>query len=175
MKNILVVVDYQNDFITGILGFNSAINIKDNILSKISEYRKNNDEIVFTMDTHSMDYYNTIESQNIDSLHCYIGTEGWKLHKSILDVKQKKDKVFIKNSFSSKSLINYLKKNNYKSIEFCGLVTNICVLSNAIFTKSVLPNTKIIVDANCVDSYDKKLHFEALSIMKNIHIDILNF
>lgn len=175
MKSILVVVDYQNDFITGILGFNSAIYIKDNILNKISEYRKNNDEIVFTMDTHNMDYYNTIESQYIELLHCYIGTDGWKLHESILDVKKKTDRVFIKNSFSSKALINYLKNNNYKSIEFCGLVTNICVLSNVIFAKSVLPNTKIIVDANCVDSYDKKLHFEALNVMKSIHIDILNF
>ena len=46
-KKILIVVDYQNDFINGVLGFKEAVEIKPFIINKIKEYQKSNSEIIF--------------------------------------------------------------------------------------------------------------------------------
>ena len=39
-KKLLIVVDYQNDFVAGSLGFPGAAAIEDNIAAKIQEYRE---------------------------------------------------------------------------------------------------------------------------------------
>lgn len=40
MKKLLIVVDYQNDFVTGSLGFDGATDLEEPIAAKIQEYRK---------------------------------------------------------------------------------------------------------------------------------------
>ena len=40
MKKLLIVVDYQNDFVTGSLGFKGAEALEEPIAGKIEEYRK---------------------------------------------------------------------------------------------------------------------------------------
>ena len=64
MKKLLVVVDYQNDFVDGALGFDGADSIEDEIVKLIDEFEKNNDYVVFTLDTHEPDYLSTTEGQN---------------------------------------------------------------------------------------------------------------
>ena len=51
MKRLLVVVDYQNDFVDGALGFKGADLIAPAIARLINEFRANKDEVVFTYDT----------------------------------------------------------------------------------------------------------------------------
>ena len=41
MKRCLIVVDYQNDFVCGSLGFDKAKQLDEPICKKIEEYRKN--------------------------------------------------------------------------------------------------------------------------------------
>ena len=41
MKKLLVVVDYQNDFVNGALGFEGADEIEDEIVRLIDEFEKN--------------------------------------------------------------------------------------------------------------------------------------
>ena len=38
MKKLLVVIDYQKDFVDGTLGFNKAINLEKGIYDKINQY-----------------------------------------------------------------------------------------------------------------------------------------
>ena len=45
MKKLLIVVDFQNDFIDGSLGFSKATTLVDKINKKINEYLDNDDEI----------------------------------------------------------------------------------------------------------------------------------
>ena len=52
MKKLLVVVDYQKDFVDGALGFEGAELIADVIKNKIETYLSNNDDVIFTLDTH---------------------------------------------------------------------------------------------------------------------------
>jgi nicotinamidase-related amidase len=174
MKKCLIIVDYQNDFIDGALGFEDAIKIKENIVDKIKEYRLRNDDIIFTMDTHSNDYLETEEGNNLPIIHCVKGTKGHQIQEDVSSLKSPKDKVFEKPTFPSLELGKYLEKKEYEEIELCGLVSNICVISNAIIAKSALPNTHIFVDALATDSYDKDLHNKTLDVLQGLHIEVIN-
>lgn len=52
MKKLLVVIDYQNDFVNGSLGFQEAVALEDYLADLIKEYHNNNDDVIFTYDTH---------------------------------------------------------------------------------------------------------------------------
>ena len=67
----------------------------------------------------------------------------------------------------------YLLENNYSQIELCGVVTNICVISNAVLAKTAQPEIDIIVDKNCVASNDDTLNNNALDVMKSLHITVI--
>ena len=57
-------------------------------------------------------------------------------------------------------------------MEICGLVSNICVLSNVVMVKAALPNARIIVNKNLTASFDEKLNEETFDILKGIHVDV---
>ena len=80
MKHFLVVVDIQNDFVTGSLGTNEAVAIIDNCVDKIKNF---DGEIVVTYDTHNNDYLNTAEGRKLPVEHCIKDTDGWKLNEKI--------------------------------------------------------------------------------------------
>ena len=73
MKKLLVVVDYQVDFVNGSLGFPKALTLEDGIVDKIIEFENNNDEVIFTLDTHYDDYMETVEGTNLPIKHCKAG------------------------------------------------------------------------------------------------------
>ena len=79
MKKLLIVVDYQNDFVNGSLGFDKAKEIENNIAGKIMKYRNDNDDIIFTYDTHYDNYLNTYEGKHLPVAHCIENTDGHKL------------------------------------------------------------------------------------------------
>lgn len=75
----LIVVDVQNDFVTGSLGTPEAQAILPNIIRKINEYRMRGDQIIFTQDTHSSSYLETNEGRHLPVPHCIKGTKGWSI------------------------------------------------------------------------------------------------
>lgn len=75
----LIVIDVQNDFVTGSLGTPEAQAIIPNVRKKISEYRERNDKIIFTQDTHDSNYLETNEGKHLPVPHCIAGTDGWKI------------------------------------------------------------------------------------------------
>ena len=79
MSRVLVVVDYQNDFVDGSLGFNQSESIAGNIYSLVARSVKNGDLVVFTKDTHYEDYLNTREGRFLPVEHCIKGTKGHQL------------------------------------------------------------------------------------------------
>lgn len=176
MKKLLVVVDYQNDFVTGSLGFEGAVALEEPIAEKIKEYRNMGDEgqIIFTMDTHDRHYMETQEGLHLPVEHCLDGEDGWQLYGKIAGLKGENDLVFSKPTFGSYELGEYLHQHNgeYESVEFVGVVTNICVISNIAVTKAAMPNTPILVDASCVGSNDPALQDAALAVMESIHVEV---
>lgn len=75
MQKILIVVDMQNDFVTGSLGSEAAQVAAKNIAAHINEY----DTVIFTRDTHGPDYLETLEGKFLPVPHCIKDTEGWEI------------------------------------------------------------------------------------------------
>ena len=173
-QKCLIVVDYQNDFVAGALGFPGAELLDPLIAAKIRKYRADGDTVIFTFDTHEPDYLETHEGQNLPVPHCIERTEGHELFGETATQIRESDKCFYKNTFGSDGLYEYLKAIKFEQIELVGLVSNICVISNAILAKTAQPETPIIVDASCTASYDPKLHQEALNVMAGLQIVIYN-
>lgn len=173
MKKCLIVVDYQIDFVSGALGFEKAVLLDEKIADKINEYRKQGDEVIFTFDTHKTDYLKTQEGKNLPIEHCIEGTNGHKLFGKTATMQKQDDKCFYKPTFGSDKLFEYLKGREYESIELCGVVSNICVISNAVLAKTAQPETPIIVDKGCIASNDDKLNDCAIEVMKSLQIRIV--
>lgn len=181
---VLIVVDMQNDFITGSLGTKEAQTIVPNVKKKIQLYYKNNYTVIFTKDTHYDNYLFTEEGKHLPVKHCIKGTYGWLLQSSIIDAVDEGDMDFkntyilSKGTFGGIMLTDYLNNvisMDYKSVELVGLCTDICVISNAIICKSILPNVPIIVDASCCAGSTPEAHKKALDLMKNsLQINITN-
>jgi len=174
LKKILLVIDYQNDFVDGALGFQKAVVLEDAIAKKIGKYRKNGDEVAFTFDTHTEDYLYTQEGRNLPVSHCIKGTKGWDLYGKIAAICLQTDMRFEKSTFGSLDLTTYLVQNKYDSIELVGVVSNICVISNAVLAKASLPEAEIIVDASCTASNDDQLNEEVLNVMESLQIKVTN-
>ncbi len=171
MKKLLIVVDYQNDFVNGSLGFKEASDLQEHIIMLINQYKNNNDDIIYTLDTHQDNYLDTYEGQYLPIPHCIKNTEGWQLYgqtKQLL----KDCLAFEKPTFPSLDLANYLKDHYYDEITFVGLVSHICVLSNAIMAKAALPEAHIIIDLKGTSSVDKQTHQDSISVMKSLQFEI---
>ena len=80
MGKVLVVVDYQKDFVDGALGFAGAKELEAGLLALVEEYIQNNWPVVFTLDTHGPDYLSTREGKHLPLPHCRKSTEGWRLY-----------------------------------------------------------------------------------------------
>lgn len=184
MKRLLIVVDYQKDFVDGSLGFPGAEKLEEPIAAKIESYREAGDSIVFTLDTHKRNYLQTQEGKNLPVEHCIVGTPGHELYGRISDMVGDNDEVFDKPTFGSSELFEWLSdvqdaanevgSQPFKSIELVGLVSNICVISNAVLAKTACPEVPVIVDAACTSSFDPKLNDEALDVMAGLQIQVVN-
>lgn len=173
MKKLLIVVDYQNDFVDGSLGFPKAKELDERIANKIIEYRNHNQDVIFTFDTHYEDYMSTIEGKHLPVKHCIKGTYGHKLYGQVGRLfDSSKDVFFEKVTFPSIELAKYLENKNYVEVELCGLVSHICVLSNAVMVKASLPNAEIVIDKNLTSSHDESLNEQGFEVLKGLHVVI---
>jgi len=174
VKKLLIVVDYQNDFVKGSLGFPEAVLLETKIVDKIRQYRTNEDCVIFTLDTHDADYAQTQEGHFLPVAHCLRDSDGWKLYGAVAGCRKAEDLSFTKTSFGSEALFDYLRKVPFLSIELVGVVSDICVISNAVLAKTAAPETPVTVDAACVASNDKKRNTAALDVMQSLQIQVIN-
>lgn len=167
---ILCVIDMQNDFIDGALGTKEAEAIVDNVKSKIELYRKNGDSVIFTRDTHYENYMETQEGRNLPVPHCIKGTKGWQISDRLAVADST---VIDKPTFGSMELGEHIAElDGVEAIEFIGLCTDICVISNALLLKAKMPEVKISVDPSCCAGVTPESHSNALSAMKMCQIEI---
>lgn len=174
MKKALIVVDYQNDFVNGSLGFEKAAALEPAILRKLREYRENGDAILFTFDTHKESYLHTQEGRKLPVTHCVRGTPGWELYGKTAEYRAAAEKIFEKPAFGSLELAEYLARSGFEQVELVGVVSNICVISNAVLAKAALPEAEIVVDASCTASNDDTLNEKVLDVMQGMQITVIN-
>ena len=171
MRDLLVVVDMQNDFIDGALGTKEAVAIVDHVVEKVKNFEGT---VLFTRDTHFENYMKTQEGRNLPVPHCIKGTEGWMIRKELeaLRTTQAIDKV----TFGSMEFGPMLQKMNEEdpinTITFVGLCTDICVISNVMIAKAFLPEVPIIVDAKGCAGVSVETHNNALAAMEVCQIKV---
>ncbi len=170
MRRLLIVIDMQNDFIDGALGTPEALAIVEKVKDKIRSYPPQ--DVIATMDTHGEDYMSSQEGQNLPVPHCIRGTDGWQLRPEIGELLQNAA-IYEKPTFGSVRLAEDLKAlSEMKELELVGLCTDICVVSNALLLKAVMPEVKISVDASCCAGVTPESHRAALATMRACQINV---
>lgn len=281
MKKALIVVDFQNDFIDGALGFEKAQRLKERILGLVSGF---DGDVIFTFDTHESDYLATKEGENLPISHCIKGTKGWEMPREFAPFLQKavkfelnlgsknqnlsgnfseiqanldrnsglknenssenlgseiqanldensgfknknsseihanlgenlglkNEKLSLKNSnsknensspksvnlsqnlaqiqamseanasffsfekstFGSLELALFLRAKAYEQVEFCGLVSHICVFHNAVLAFNAALNTRLILHQNATASFDENLEQNAINLLKAFWVEV---
>ena len=156
---VLAIIDMQKDFIDGALGTKEAVSIVPKVAARLKKAREDGETVVFTRDTHHADYLSTQEGRKLPVPHCMEGTDA---------------PVFDKPGFGSPALIDYLKGlPELESVEFIGLCTDICVITNAMMTKGALPEVPLFVRADCCAGVTPESHETALNAMKMCQIEIV--
>ena len=173
MKNYLIVVDMQNDFIDGALGTAEAEAIVERVAEKIRGF---DGEVIFTRDTHGPDYLETQEGRKLPVVHCVEGSEGWQIRAGLTELRP--CRIVDKPSFGSAELGAILagreREEGVGEVTLIGLCTDICVISNALLLKAFLPETPLRVDAACCAGVTPESHRNALAAMKMCQITIDN-
>lgn len=184
---ILVLIDLQKDFIDGALGSPEAQAIVPRVVEKINNYdNKSNVLVLYTKDTHYDNYMDTLEGSYLPIPHCIENTPGWSINKEITNAVEKNrflsyssDKIIksrvYKNTFASDDLRKFFErfKDDIEEVEFCGLCTDICVISNVLMARMVLPDTEITVDASCCAGTTPEDHMFALEVLKSCQINVI--
>lgn len=169
MSKIYVVIDMQNDFVTGVLGSKEAQDTIPNIC-KVLDKAESNDIIIFTKDTHFSNYANTLEGKKLPFAHCLFETEGWEIVPELK--KYIKSSPILKTTFGSLDLADYISFAHADEIVLMGVCTDICVVSNALLMRAARPDLKITVISNTCAGSTPTMHEKALDVMKSCHIDI---
>ena len=180
MNKVLVVVDMQNDFIDGALANRNAQRIVSKTAKYVSQWEG---VIIFTRDTHTDEYLQTMEGKMLPVPHCIEGTHGWEINASILDAARKNKKarlVFMnKTAFGAPNSLATAIRSSYSKGEvdeviMCGTCTDICVVSNALGIKSILMETPIKVISSLCAGLTISKHKSALDVMQSCQIEVLD-
>ena len=166
MRKFLVVVDMQNDFISGALGTKEAQAIVEGVQKKIEEYKNNGDEIIFTRDTHQTNYLQTNEGIHLPVEHCIEGSHGWQIREGLY---VEGAKCVDKPTFGYIGWRNF----GFEEVELVGLCTDICVVSNALIIKALYPEVKVSVDSSCCAGVTVESHNAALTTMKMCQVEVI--
>lgn len=194
---VVIVVDMQKDFIDGALGTPEAQAIVPLVAETIHQFADPNTAIIFTKDTHTDNYMNTLEGKNLPVSHCIEGTAGYGIVDEVFEAwiqhAQGENRymsgydaypVYDENpirvkkpTFGSVELQNILYDMNdrfeIEEITLMGVCTGICVLSNAILCKATLPEVPVNVVADCCACVTPESHKTALEAMKLCQINII--
>lgn len=155
-KKNLVVIDVQNDFVTGSLGTKEAQAMLPRLIEKVKAF---DGEILMTRDTHEANYMETQEGRMLPVPHCIRGTEGWALVPELEAIRVEQNlKVYDKPCFGS--------------LELVGICTDICVVSNALMLKSTMPELPMYVDAECCAGVTPEKHEAALEVMRSCQVNV---
>ena len=171
----LLIIDAQNDFISGALGSPEAQKARD----KICDIIKNGDytNIFLSYDTHKDDeYLNTREGRYLPIKHCIVGTDGMEFDSKIKETISKINVAthyIMKNTFGS-LMWNVMFPVHMEDIEVdvVGFCTDICVISNALIIKAMYPETEINVIADGCAGSSPAAHEAALTVMKSCQIEV---
>ncbi|MEG2073937.1 MAG: cysteine hydrolase, partial [Angelakisella sp.] len=100
------------------------------------------------------------------------GSHGWRLYGAL-------------GGYMDSTEVTLLCKQSFGSVDFAalfptppeeltlvGVVTNMCVISNAITLQNLFPNARIIIESGLCASFDEALHQKSLEVMAGLQMQI---
>lgn len=175
-RKVIVIVDMQNDFVYGTLGNKEAQAIVPKMCAQLDKYLEDEGDVylTFTRDTHYEKTYDQTEEGKSVIPHCIKDTEGWEIVAPLTRYAHD-DMIVDKNTFGSPCLMNELRDFLYPDdeVEFWGVCTDICVLSNVLMARAHFPYNKISVNSQLCAGTTPEAHSYALSMMRHNCIDII--
>lgn len=174
MNRVLMVIDYQKDFVDGALGFAGAEKLEPGILALVEKRRAEGAAVVFTLDTHRADYLQTREGRHLPVPHCIEGSDGAKLYGGLARYMETPDPnlFFVEKYNFGANDYSFLNDRHPEEFELVGLVSNICVISNAVILQTVFPQAEITVYSDLCASFDPKLHRETMDVMAGLQMNV---
>ena len=176
MKKALIVVDVQKDFIDGALANPAAEAAMPTIHEVVDFAAKNNFDIFYTQDTHYAEFYmDSQEGKNLPVPHCIFQTPGWAIDKRAWASNPMGSvQILIKSTFGYEDW-NWEDLNLYNEIVVIGFCTDICVITNALLIKTVVPETPIVVIENACAGVTPEKHAVALEVMRSCQINTVKW
>lgn len=189
---VYIVVDMQNDFITGSLANPAATAIVKPICSYLRKNVKSKDLVIFTADTHNNEnYLNTQEGRKLPVPHCIENTPGWNICDDLLKVTSKlmhdpsvKVVKHPKYQFGdakniAEDIMDHLLHLHFTGDTFqldeivlVGTCTDICVVSNALGLKAEFPEVPIKVIGKLCAGLTEEKHEAALEVMRSCQVEV---
>ncbi len=169
--NKLIVIDMQNDFVTGSLANKDAEGIIPFIKEKIDEFQKNGAQVIFTRDTHNQNYLSTNEGKHLPVEHCIKGTKGWEIVPELNSTPNAIviDKVHF--GYPTGLWNHYIEPGDH--VFMVGTCTDICVVSNALAIKGI-EGVEVTIYANGCAGLTKEKHMCALNVMESCQCEIIS-
>lgn len=168
-KRVLVVVDYQVDFVDGVFGLiEPALALEDAIYERVKEYQDAGDIVIYTMDTHPADVFDYTREGGVNPLHCDPATEGWQVYGKVRELLTPEKALLVKKgTYGSMDLpfvIENIRRQGVliESIEMAGVSTTCRVLHNAIILYNAFPELPIVFDIATTASYSDEQTVEQL-------------
>ena len=164
----LVVVDYQKDFVDGVLGCGQpALDIESFIEKKIQEHLDARHTVFFTLDTHTEPVYSDSVESSSYTLHCRKYTEGWLPYGVIKNyMTQPGVEAIEKATYGCAELASRISASPIRDVEIVGVYTDVCVFHNAVLIYNTVPEANIRVFASGCASPDAAMHSQSLRMMR---------
>ncbi|MGM9835507.1 MAG: isochorismatase family protein [Muribaculaceae bacterium] len=142
MKKLLILIDCQNDFITGSLAVKGAPEAMDALAGYIKAHGNEYADIVATLDWHPKRHtsFAAVGEGGLWPAHCVQHTVGAALHDGIAQACEQEIKCFTKGNLQSRDeysifaneqngprLAKMIADGGYDRIDVCGLCGDYCV------------------------------------------------
>jgi len=144
MKKVLVVIDMQSEFLRSC----KAENIASAVAEKMRQRRAEGYKIFLTLDKSGGEIDESVKNA------CRI------------------QKIYRKRSYGCRKLLRWLIRCKPDKIEFVGVCTDICVITNVLGIVAFLPSAEIFVDKNCCAA-EGEGHEAALRVMGACNVKII--
>lgn len=167
---MLFVIDMQNDFVDekkGVLSVKNAEKLVPKIIQEIKDQEKKGEPIYYTLNQHELEDDNRSDEEKKWGLELFGPLkEALKKHHAL------KKKFHSISPEDAEELRNQYEDDPDRIIEFVGVETNVCVLSNAIMLHNSFPLATISVLKDLCVGTTEELHNKSLDVMESLKIEI---
>lgn len=142
-KNILLIIDPQNDFIDGSLAVKGAKEAIHKLSEFINETKGSYDLIIMTMDWHPATHCSFDANGGVWPPHCVENTDGARISLELMKAiannglrcmtlpkgtnEDREEYSIFKNPESSTKLMEILSDEDVKQVDICGIALDYCV------------------------------------------------